>query len=150
ITAAELQNLSSSNFAVRALPANQQGPQAPIPFLLVPREEPGQQTEQRLQIARTLLTRYDRNKNGKLSREEIGFPKELFDWLKAGETAEVNSIALARWLLAMPDVELNVRVGFFHGVKQELEVVQTGRQQVPTLPVEKVTPTLVKLKQGKT
>ncbi len=152
ITPAELQNQGPFNPLIRQNPLAMSQPPSPItiPFLLIPQQEPGQQMEQRRQIAQTLLTRYDRNKNGKLSREEIGFPRELFDWIKPGETGEIDSNGLLRWLLGMPDVELTVRVGSLAGNRRGLELIPTGRKQVAPLPLEKVTESLASLRLGRT
>ena len=49
-------------------------------LMLVSRDD-GRRAAGKLRIARDVLGRYDKDKDGKLSREEIGFPKKLFDQL---------------------------------------------------------------------
>ncbi len=153
LTSAEIQNVSALDpnsrriMQLRDANAMQPGAQFQIPFVLVPREEPGERMKERLKVAQDLLTRFDRNKDGKLSREEIGFPKELFDWMKPGASGLVDKTGVLRWLLAMPDVELTVHLG--KDERGDVEVVPTGRQQVPTLPVRKGSPISVSMKLGR-
>jgi len=155
LTPAELLNLdpfgTRNRLAVqeqtKVAPVNQQ-PQ--LPFLLVPLEDPGERLAKRRQVAKDILARYDRSKNGRLSQEEIGFPKELFAWLKPGESGEIDTTGLLRWLLAMPDVELNVQAGKAEGGKAAVEIVQAERQQIPTVPQRQVAPAVAGVTLGRT
>lgn len=122
----------------------------PVPFLLIDREEPGQRLNNRLKAAKELLARYDKNKNGKLSRDELGFPKEMFALLKPDDNGEVDNIKLMRWLLALPDVELNFRIGKLEQGQLAVEVIDTGRKTVPTLPVHKPAASTLAMTLGRT
>ena len=82
ITAAELQNSGLSTVAApQGVPVQVIDPRtgvpmgAPAPFVLVEREEPGQRLLNRIKAAKEVLARYDRNKDGKLTMDELGFPQ---------------------------------------------------------------------------
>jgi Ca2+-binding EF-hand superfamily protein len=80
-------------------------------LLLVPREGPESKIEQRLLIARQVLDRYDKDKNRKVSRDEIGLPREVFDRLDVNHDGELDDLELLRWLVILPDVEVTLRLG---------------------------------------
>jgi Ca2+-binding EF-hand superfamily protein len=82
-----------------------------IPLMLVTRPDSGRRIDVRLPIAREVLTRYDRDKNKALSRDEIGMPKELFDRLDANHDGELDAFELLRWVIVEPDAEVEVRLG---------------------------------------
>ena len=109
----------------------------PAPLLVVERDENGGKLGNRIKLARDIVNRYDRNKNGKLSREEVGFPKELFGQLNQREN-EVDATGLMRWMLTLPDVELTIRLGTTAEGVPTTEVVDLQRKNAPMLPVKKL------------
>jgi Ca2+-binding EF-hand superfamily protein len=109
----------------------------PAPLLVVERDENGGKLGNRVKLARDIVARYDRDKNGKLSREEVGFPKELFGQLKQSNN-EVDATGLMRWMLTLPDVELAIRLGTTAEGVATTEVLEQQRKNVPMLPVKKL------------
>jgi Ca2+-binding EF-hand superfamily protein len=81
-------------------------PKAPelVPFLLLHPDEP------RPALVRQLLARYDKDKDGKLSRAEVAFDKELFDKLDADHDGSLDAAELKAWAEQPPDVELLVQL----------------------------------------
>ena len=75
------------------------------------------------QVHQELLSRYDKDKNNKLSREESGFPKELFDALDANKDGELDALELLRWLIAAPDLDITVRLG---NVERNLKLIESA------------------------
>ena len=59
-------------------------------------------------LVRALLTRYDRDRNSKLSATEIGLPAGLFRRLDANGDGQLDMAELARWPKEPADVELIV------------------------------------------
>jgi Ca2+-binding EF-hand superfamily protein len=74
-------------------------------FLLLGVGEP-QQT-----IVSQILARYDKDKNNKLSRTEIGLEPATFDKLDANKDGQLDATELAQWLAGPPDLEIIVRLG---------------------------------------
>jgi len=72
------------------------------PLVLVNRDDPPAQ-----QVA-PLLSRYDKDKNGKLSRAEIGLDEAAFTALDANKDGGLDAKELARWLAQPADLELLV------------------------------------------
>src|SRR5205807_9593068 len=64
----------------------------------------------KLKIARDLLARYDKDKDGRLSREEIAFPRKLFDQLDRNRDGKLDVLELVRWTRAKPAGEFTVRL----------------------------------------
>ena len=86
-------------------------PLSDSPFVLVPREEAPKRITERLAIAKDLLARYDKDKDGKLSPSEIGLPKEIFDRYDADKDGTWNAMEVVRWMVFAPDLEATVRLG---------------------------------------
>ena len=63
---------------------------------------------QRLRIAKEILAHYDKDNDGKLTREEIGLPADLFEGLDRNQDGKLDPIELLRWLVALPDAEAAV------------------------------------------
>jgi Ca2+-binding EF-hand superfamily protein len=61
--------------------------------------------------AQRLLTHYDKDKDGKLSRAEIGLDKELFDRLDANKDDHLDKAELAKFFQRDADLELVARLG---------------------------------------
>ncbi len=123
------------------------GTVVPLPFLLVPRERTDERVVQRVKTARAVLDHYDRNRNGRLSRDEIGFPRELFDRLGPHGLGELDSNQLLGWLLGPPDVELTIRMGKVEPGRVSFEAVKTDPKQL-RLPVDRVSPLGVRVPIG--
>ncbi len=100
-----------------APPPQQRGGGLPVKsgvtsILLVPKDEDKHAPiEERLKVAKEVLARYDKDKDGKLSREELGFPKEVFDELDKKDRGKIEALELLRWVIATPDLECTVRLG---------------------------------------
>jgi Ca2+-binding EF-hand superfamily protein len=73
-------------------------------FLLHPTDPPGP-------LVQRLLARYDRDKDGKLSRAEIALDRAAFDRLDANHDGQLDAAELARWGQGPPDLELMVQLG---------------------------------------
>jgi Ca2+-binding EF-hand superfamily protein len=75
------------------------------PVVLLGHGDSARRLTQRLSVANQLLSYYDRDDDRKLSREEIGFPAELFDRLDANHDGQLDSLELLRWSAEAPLVE---------------------------------------------
>ena len=93
-------------------------------IVLVPKDEV-KHVEKRLKIAKQVLTRYDKDKDGKLSREELGFPKEVFDELDKKDRGKIDALELLRWVIATPDLECTVRLG---QVDDKTKFIEAGNE----------------------
>src|SRR5262249_40146923 len=109
----ELLGVAGNPFAPQPqpLPGVRPGNPPTTSILLIPKEEGKNRVSQRLKFAKDILTKYDKDKNGKLSREEIGFPKEVFDAIDKDKDGELDAMELLRWVVATPDLEVTVRLG---------------------------------------
>jgi Ca2+-binding EF-hand superfamily protein len=102
ITPFELvRNGVSNGFVVRNMTEARPDPMA-FPFLLLFPDDPPRA------LAERLLARYDRDKDGKLSRAEAGLPRDAFDWLDANRDGHLDAAELGRWRAGQPDLELTV------------------------------------------
>src|SRR5205085_1489622 len=105
ITREELLPSSNDNYP-RPLPRMGPGPVGPgSSFLQV---TPGQPTDG---LVKQLITTYDKDKNGKLSREEAGLPREEFDALDADKDGQLDAKELAEFFRRTPDLEMMARPG---------------------------------------
>jgi hypothetical protein len=73
-------------------------------FLLV---EPGQGAR----LSKALTDRYDRDRNGKVSRAEIGLTEAVFAALDGSKDGALDGAELAKWSEGPSDLELGVRLG---------------------------------------
>ena len=104
---------------------------APDPaWVLVPREDAPRRVAERLKLAKDVLARYDKDKNGKLSPAEIGLPREVFDRYDADKDGEWSVLELLRWMIFDPDVETVVRLGEVPDKDGLLDLVPTPRSAV--------------------
>jgi Ca2+-binding EF-hand superfamily protein len=62
-------------------------------------------------LTQQLLNRYDKDKNKKLSAEEIGLDKEAFDALDANHDGQLDATELNNWFSRPADLEMIVRLG---------------------------------------
>jgi Ca2+-binding EF-hand superfamily protein len=58
-----------------------------------------------------IMTRYDRNKDGKLTREELGLDQAAFDRLDANKDDAIDATELAAFVQGTPEFELTVHLG---------------------------------------
>jgi Ca2+-binding EF-hand superfamily protein len=61
-------------------------------------------------LASSILLRYDRDKNGSLSREEFALEKEVFDCLDSNHDGRLKPAEIANWSKLAPDLELITRL----------------------------------------
>ncbi len=108
IAAAELMPGPFSVAARRAIPAVP--PPGQPPAMLVAREEGSRRVVQRLRFAKEIIVRYDKDKDQKLSPDEIAFPAEVFEGLDRNRDGKLDAIELLRWLVVLPDAEAAVRL----------------------------------------
>jgi len=76
-----------------------------FPFLMPDGSKIGRQ-----QFAKQLLAKYDRNKDGKLTKDEIQLPPELFRALDRNGDQALDAAEVGAWLDLPPDLELLVRL----------------------------------------
>ncbi len=62
-------------------------------------------------LTKALLDRYDKNKDGKLSRTESGFDEATFARIDANKDGQLTVSELEAWLAGSSDLELTVRLG---------------------------------------
>jgi Ca2+-binding EF-hand superfamily protein len=95
---------------VRGRPGPVAQPVQQSSLLLVPKEA-GRRASARLALVRDILARYDKDKDGKLSRDEIGFPKAIFDKIDTNKDGKINALELQRWTKSKPAGEFTIRLG---------------------------------------
>jgi Ca2+-binding EF-hand superfamily protein len=123
-----------------ALLVQQQAPQSQVvplgesPFQLVPREEAPKRITERLKVAKDLLARYDKNKDGKLSPSEIGVPQDVFDRYDADRDGAWSATELLRWMIFEPDLEAVVRLGRVDEKDGLLDLVSPREAAAPPAP----------------
>jgi Ca2+-binding EF-hand superfamily protein len=94
-------------------------------------------------LVEQLLKRYDRDKNQKLSRAEIGLDQPDFDRLDANKDGELDAAELANWGNRPPDLILQADLGnptkansgFFDSIR-ELTGMPAKKEQVQLVPLE--------------
>jgi len=96
--------------AVRQPKQPAQPPQPPSNLILIGRDE-GKRAAGKLAVARELISRYDKDKDGSLSMEEIGFSKKLYDSLDRNKDGKLSALELVNWLKGKPAGEFTVRLG---------------------------------------
>jgi Ca2+-binding EF-hand superfamily protein len=83
------------------------------------------------QLTERLLRHYDRDKNEKLSRAEIGLDKAVFDRLDANHDGELDAEELGKLLQQPPDLELILRLGDTPGNRPAAEIVNPNGRPGP-------------------
>ena len=94
-----------------AVPDAKAPPPPPPPMLLVPRNDGGARRAGQMAMAREVLTRLDKDKSGKLSPEESGFPKEAFAKLDRNRDGQLDVLELSRWVAGKPEDEFTLNLG---------------------------------------
>jgi Ca2+-binding EF-hand superfamily protein len=86
--------------------------ESPIPpgglpglVLLVPKEDGPGRLARRMEIARRVVGRYDRNGDGQLEPAEFPLPRDQFDRLDTNDDGKLDVLELLRWVVARPDAE---------------------------------------------
>jgi Ca2+-binding EF-hand superfamily protein len=80
-------------------------------FFLVPREKKANRLTERLRLGKELIAHYDRDKSGKLTRKEIGLPKDLFNRLDRNQDGILDVVELMHYVIVAPDLEVTLRLG---------------------------------------
>src|SRR5262249_13317010 len=93
--------------AISGMPGGVQGS-----FFLVPREKEANRLTQRLILAKEMISRYDKDKSGKLTRQEIGLDEELFNLLDRNQDRVLDVVELLRYVVVAPDVELTANLSW--------------------------------------
>jgi Ca2+-binding EF-hand superfamily protein len=79
-------------------------------MMLVPRDD-GKRRTGRLQLVRDIVAKLDKDKSGKLSQAESGFPKAMFEKFDRNRDGLLDVLELGRWISGKPDGEFTVKVG---------------------------------------
>jgi Ca2+-binding EF-hand superfamily protein len=107
LSAQELrQESANNNFYGFAVPLSTMGMSATADAGLI-EVLPNQQTV----YAQRVMRRYDKNRDGKLTREEVRFPRALFDRLDANKDGVLDAKELSAFFALQPDLVLAARVG---------------------------------------
>lgn len=78
---------------------------------MVDKEDAPKELAVRLKLAKTVLARYDKNGDNKLSPQEVKIAPELFERLDSTRDGQLEATELLRWLIALPDAEVGLYVG---------------------------------------
>ncbi len=108
------------------------GPASPSFQLVVPGEPVAA-------LTKPLLNRYDKDKNGKLSRAESGFDEATFARLDTNKDGQLDAGELAKWVAGPSDLELTVRLGQQPARKQPggiLKGIVNANRNTTEAPVE--------------
>jgi Ca2+-binding EF-hand superfamily protein len=80
------------------------GPASPAFQMFSPADPPGK-------LTKTILDRYDKDRNGKLSPKEIGLDGAEFARIDTNKDGQIDAAELEKWLAGPSDLELTVRLG---------------------------------------
>ncbi len=81
-------------------------------FFLVSPDDSADRLTQRLTLSDKIIRRYDKNGDGKLTRDEIGLDRAVFDALDTNpKNGQLDAVKLMKLLRLPPDVEAVVRLG---------------------------------------
>lgn len=108
-------------------PNGQRVPQANPNFFVVPADDSGRRSSQHLQLVRQIIEFYDKDKNQRLSREEIGMDEAAFRALDANRDGELDALELLQLLRRPPEVELNVLYGKKAEKEETLSIAGEGK-----------------------
>ncbi|MGL4551446.1 MAG: hypothetical protein ACRC33_09690 [Gemmataceae bacterium] len=91
--------------AVAAMPAAEKA--APrYGMELVPRGD--RRLAARMDAARKVVERYDKDKDGRLTEAEVGFAREAFAKLDRNRDRKLDALEIGRWLTGTPDTEQTI------------------------------------------
>jgi Ca2+-binding EF-hand superfamily protein len=91
-----------------------------LPLLLVGKERGPDRLVERLRTAREIVTRFDKDKSGKLSPAEIALSREQFDRLDKNKDGELDAEELLGWLILEPDLEVTACFGAAGAARAEV------------------------------
>ena len=80
-------------------------------FFLVTPDDSANRLTQRLAPPKRSSSSYDKDKDGKLSRDEIGLDREVFEALDTNKDGLLDAVELMKLLRRPPDIEAVVRLG---------------------------------------
>jgi Ca2+-binding EF-hand superfamily protein len=81
-------------------------------FFLVTPDKSANRLMQRFDLSEKIIKRYDKDKDGSLSRDEIALDRKVFDALDTGpKNGKLNATKLIQLLRFPPDIEAVVRLG---------------------------------------
>ncbi len=110
-----------------ALPGPAMPAGADAPLLLIDPADSG------ARLADRLLKTYDKDRDQKLSREEIGLSPAVFDQLDTNKDGKLDSAELLKYAALAPDLELVVRLGTKGAGEEATDVVKHEGQPLPLL-----------------
>lgn len=94
-------------------------------FHLIPKAKGTTGLGERLKLSKAIITRYDKDKTNRLSRDELGVDKKTFQWLDGNGNNVIDPTELMlRWLTVRPDVEMTIRLGKRKGTEQAVELIR--------------------------
>jgi Ca2+-binding EF-hand superfamily protein len=94
-------------------------------FLVTPDSSPNRLT-QRLALADKVIKRYDKDGDGRLTREEIGLDRDVFAALDTNKDGLLDAVELMKLLRRPPDIEAVVRLGKIDARDSPTDVVAPG------------------------
>jgi Ca2+-binding EF-hand superfamily protein len=97
-------------------------------LVLIPASGKRIRATSKLTVARDILRQYDRDGNGKLSRSEVKFPKDLFNRLDTNKDGQLDILELLRWLTGPPDAEIVLRFGRLRDSIERLELLPVRKR----------------------
>ena len=80
-------------------------------LVLVPKETGSSRLTERLNLAKEIVAKYDKDKSGKLTREEIGLDADSFKALDRNGDGLLDLTELLRYFVIAPDMELTAHLG---------------------------------------
>jgi Ca2+-binding EF-hand superfamily protein len=102
-------------------------PGTAVVFPIQADDSPRQQAT-RIKLAQQLLAKYDRDKNQKLTRLEIGLDRAAFKLLDANHDKHLDLAELMKFVQRPPDVDLVVRLGKSPAADRQVDVVAGGKK----------------------
>jgi Ca2+-binding EF-hand superfamily protein len=94
-------------------------------FFLVDADDSPRRNPAHVRLAEKLLERYDKDKDQKLSRQEIGLDKAAFQQLDRNRDGQLDAYELMQMLRQPPHLELFVRLSSARGNRGGVELVDT-------------------------
>jgi Ca2+-binding EF-hand superfamily protein len=130
VSARELTSSSGNPYgyavADTAMMPGRRAPEAKSSFFLVPLDDSANRLTQRLALADQVIKYYDKDKDGRLDRSEIGLDPELFKALDTNKDNQLDAVELMKLLRRPPDIEAVVRLGKLTGKESPTDSVAPG------------------------